>query len=196
MAVFFSVTLPLCAALLVPESAVRHLPQLGRVASTAVFDPLGLHGSAERPAQLAQPAVLALGVAAFAAAQPEAAFAAGGEYGIFEGRIVSLAHPTVMALCYGATAWAAFTGFQWRRLRELGTQIADLKEELKGSQAKLAALGEGVSNPALAVQISALQDQVNELSATRKNLVGDDFRTKHYQASHQPRGRGARLGAK
>ena len=35
-----------------------------------------------------------------------AASAKGGEYGIFEGRLISLAHPTVMAPMYGAPAFA------------------------------------------------------------------------------------------
>ena len=108
-AVFFS------TALTVPQAG--RAPQLGRAASAApvCFDPLNLNqapGLAVRTTYTS-PAAFALGAAAFAAAQPEAAFAKGGEYGIFEGRIVSLAHPAVMALMYAATAWAAFTGFQW-----------------------------------------------------------------------------------
>ena len=43
--------------------------------------------------------MVALGIAALAAFQPEAVMAKGGEFGIFEGRIISLAHPTVMASC-------------------------------------------------------------------------------------------------
>ena len=47
------------------------------------------------------PAYVALGFAAFVALQPEMAMAKGGEYGLAEGRIISLAHPTVMALMCG-----------------------------------------------------------------------------------------------
>ena len=50
-----------------------------------------------------------LGLAAVAASVPEAASAKGGEYGMREGRLISLAHPTVMALMYGASAFAAVT---------------------------------------------------------------------------------------
>merc|ERR1711933_673694 len=47
------------------------------------------------------PNAVAASLAMLAALQPEGALAKGGEFGIFEGRIVSLAHPFVMALVYG-----------------------------------------------------------------------------------------------
>ena len=68
------------------------------------------------------PAMVALGIAALAAFQPEAVMAKGGEFGIFEGRIVSLAHPAMMVFVYGASAYSAFTGWQWRQLRQLRQQ--------------------------------------------------------------------------
>jgi len=85
------------------------------------FDPLGL-GTAPKhlSAEPRMPAAPLLLLAAASAAQPDAALAKGGEFGIFEGRIVSLAHPAMMAVCYAASAFAAYTGFQWRRLREIG----------------------------------------------------------------------------
>ena len=43
------------------------------------------------------PITLAVGLSVLAAFQPEAALAKAGEYGIFEGRIASLAHPAVLA---------------------------------------------------------------------------------------------------
>jgi len=160
--------------------AVAIEPALGR------FDPLGLEG-AGRDAIFEQEhsaaTLKAMGLAAILAAQPEAAMAKGGAYGIWEGRIVSLAHPTVMALVYATSAFAAFSGWQWRRLRELGGEITALKAELKGPKAKLDALGEGESPPAaLATQVKELEAQVEALTATRKELAGGDFRDKHYQA--------------
>jgi hypothetical protein len=125
--------------------------------------------------------MLGISAAAFAATLPETAFAKGGEYGIFEGRIISLAHPTVMAACYAATAWAAFTGFQWRRLREIGTQITELKAEQAGPKKQLDALPEGETNSLLSAQVAALQTQIDELTATRKDLAGSNLRDKHYQ---------------
>ena len=59
------------------------------------FDPLGLHLGGMEPVvpkvpAVGSPATLAIGLAALAAAQPEAALAKGGQYGVFEGRIISL----------------------------------------------------------------------------------------------------------
>eukprot|EP00964_Phaeocystis_antarctica_P119260 scaffold83011_cov63-Phaeocystis_antarctica.AAC.3 len=149
------------------------------------------------------PAYVALGFAAFAALQPEMAMAKGGEYGLAEGRIISLAHPTVMALMcgppatqttrmsarsptptprtYTASAFAAFTGLQWRRLREVGVTIGDLKKELKPLQAQVEAAGESGAPAALTAQVAELTTKVDELSATRKALAKDDLRDKHYQ---------------
>ena len=127
------------------------------------------------------PAYVALGFAAFAALQPEMAMAKGGEYGIAEGRIISLAHPTVMALMYAASAFAAFTGLQWRQLRELGGTISELKQELKPLQAQVEAAGEEGAPAAVSAQVVELTAKVDELSATRKALAKDDLRDKHYQ---------------
>lgn len=183
MCVLLAIALPLCAALQVPEMGSRRTPQLGQVASRApVFDPLNLK-HAEVPELPPASAMLGISTAAVAASLslPEAAFAKGGEYGIFEGRIISLAHPTVMAICYAATAWAAFTGFQWRRLREIGNQITELKAEQAGPKKQLDALSEGQTNPSLTAQVAALQTQIDELTVTRKDLAGSNLRDKHYQ---------------
>ena len=61
-------------------------------------DPLELQRLRSTDSAFASPnslAAAAAGVAALIAAQPEPAFAKGGEYGIFEGRIASMAHPAV-----------------------------------------------------------------------------------------------------
>ena len=121
--------------------------------------------------------------ALIAASQPEAALAKGGAYGIWEGRIVSMAHPFVMAVLYGASAFAAFTGFQWRRLREIGGEITELKAELKGPKAAIAAAEEKGEAPSasLVSQAASLEAKIDELSATRKELAEGSFRDKHYQ---------------
>jgi len=140
------------------------------------------HGAVEPEVPMPfNPAYVALGFAAFAALQPEMAMAKGGEYGLAEGRIISLAHPTVMALMYTASAFAAFTGLQWRRLREVGVTIGDLKKELKPLQAQVEAAGESGAPAALTAQVAQLTTKVDELSATRKALAKDDLRDKHYQ---------------
>ena len=153
---------------------------------TASFDPLGLHAAADATQPAFAPprdvTALAVSLAALAATQPEAAFAKGGAYGIFEGRIISLAHPVVMGTMYAASLWAGFTGLQWRRLREIGTQISGLKSELKPLSEKLESLRAAESPVGtLKSEVSALQAQIDELSQTRKGLAGDNLREKHYQ---------------
>lgn len=130
-------------------------------------------------------AVMTAGLASFAAMQPDAALAKGGQYGIFEGRIVSLAHPAIMAVVYAASAWAAFTGLQWRRLREIGTEITALKGEQKLLKDRLeasAAADPGYTpDAAMTRQVAELESQIVALSATRKDLAGESFRDKHFQ---------------
>jgi len=127
------------------------------------------------------PAMVMLGVAALAAFQPEAAMAKGGEFGIFEGRIVSLAHPTVMVMMYAASAWAGFTGLQWRRLREIGGEITTLKAELKPLKAKVEAAGEEGPPALLTSQVADLKSKIDEMTSTRKELADGSFKDKHYQ---------------
>uniref|UniRef100_A0A7S3ADX2 DUF4079 domain-containing protein n=1 Tax=Haptolina ericina TaxID=156174 RepID=A0A7S3ADX2_9EUKA len=146
------------------------------------FDPMNLHEPASpgTPRQVS----LAAGFAATCAClQPEIALAKGGEYGVFEGRIVSLAHPAVMAIMYAASAWSAFTGWQWRRLRELGLKITVLKEDVKQPKAQIeAASSADMPPPTSAVQtVADLQSQIDELTAERKVLANGGFRDKHYQ---------------
>ena len=125
------------------------------------------------------PALVVLGLAALAAFQPEIAMAKGGAYGIFEGRSISLLHPAIMAVMYGCSAWAGFTGLQWRRLREIGGEITELKAERKALAAKH--VGEEEEEAAPSPELVALDTKIDELTETRKELAGSNFRDKHYQ---------------
>ena len=87
-----------------------------------------------------------------------------------------------MALTYGCSAYSAFTGFQWRSLREIGSEITAAKAELKGPKAQLDAVAEGETPaPSLIAQVSELEAKVAELTAKRKELADGSFRDKHYQ---------------
>ena len=147
------------------------------------FDPLGLNARAADAGSFSLPSSAVLGLAAVAASVPEAASAKGGEYGIFEGRLISLAHPTVMALMYGASAFAAVTGFQWRQLREIGGQVTELKAEQKTVAAEIEALEakEAIVPAAHRERAAELAAKIDALSATRKELAGANLRDKHYQ---------------
>jgi hypothetical protein len=129
------------------------------------------------------PTAVALGLATLAALHPDAALAKGGEFGILEGRIVSLAHPTVMAAMYGASAWAGFTGWQWRRLREMGSEIQEFKDEKKKLQTQMDALEKSnQSVPGLlTTQLGELTKKLDDITDARKGMAKANFRDKHYQ---------------
>lgn len=91
-----------------------------------------------------------------------------------------------MALMYAASAWAAFTGLQWRRQREIGQQITSLKADMKPLSNKLEAARAAESPTGdLESRVAALQTQIDELSDTRKGLASDNLREKHYQVCWQ-----------
>lgn len=60
----------------------------------------------------------------------DAAFAKDGEYGILEGRTAALLHPAIMLTLFVATLYAGYLGYQWKRTREIGDEIRDLKKQL------------------------------------------------------------------
>lgn len=84
--------------------------------------------------QLVDPKV-ALSVAGLLAplAECSPAQAIGREYGILEGQIFSLMHPAFMFFLLGSSIYAGYLGFQWRRTRELATEIKELKAQRSAS---------------------------------------------------------------
>lgn len=79
------------------------------------------------------------------------AYAAGGEFGILEGRIFSLIHPIVMISLFVATGYAGYLGWQWRRVRTIQDDINALKK-----QVPVAAEGQTAPSP--------IEAQIKELS--------------------------------
>lgn len=58
------------------------------------------------------------------------ALAAGGEFGILEGRSIALIHPVVMGGLFVWTLWAGYLGWQWRRVRTIQNEINELKKQV------------------------------------------------------------------
>lgn len=96
------------------------------------------------------------------------AYAAGGEYGILEGRIFSLIHPAVMITLFGATGYAGYLGWQWRRVRTIQDEINELKKQAPA----VAAEGQAVPSP--------VDGQIKELTEVRKALLKGGFRDRHF----------------
>ena len=65
--------------------------------------------------------------AALRPARAQDALAAGGAYGILEGRTGALVHPALMFFLFGATGFTGYLGWQWRRVRTIPDEVAQLK---------------------------------------------------------------------
>lgn len=100
------------------------------------------------------------------------ASAIGGEYGIFEGRTLSLLHPGFMLFLFGSSLYAAKLGFDWRRARELGGIIRQMKADLPAPNA------EGVRPP------SPLDADISSLETERKTLLGKKLNENHENWGH------------
>jgi len=59
-----------------------------------------------------------------------AAMAKDGEFGLLEGRTAALVHPAMMLFLFGATSYAGYLGWQWRRTRTVGEEIRELKKAM------------------------------------------------------------------
>ena len=137
----------------------------------------------------------------------EDASAAGGAYGVFEGKLASMAHPVTMLALFGTSVYSGYLGLQWRRLRGIGEELKDLTKQLpklSSGQAKspmsetmtsvnseiaTLSMAEGDNTmrlTALRGDISLIQgamaidSKIMELSATRKDLISMNLRDKHY----------------
>ncbi|KAK4802652.1 hypothetical protein SAY86_000855 [Trapa natans] len=104
------------------------------------------------------------------------ALAAGGEFGILEGRTLALIHPAVMGGLFVYTLWAGYLGWQWRRVRTIQTEINELKKQVK----PVPVAPDG-SVP-LEVPPSPVELQIQQLTEERKELIKGNFRDRHFNA--------------
>lgn len=117
--------------------------------------------------QSISPALLAAALATPFLLTPSAQ-AVAGEFGILEGRTAALIHPALMFFLLGASVYTGYLGLQWRRTRDLATEIKQLKEQLPKPDA------EG-KRPA-----SALDGQVTALEQERKTIIQSKPQEKHF----------------
>ncbi|KAF3439817.1 hypothetical protein FNV43_RR18095 [Rhamnella rubrinervis] len=103
------------------------------------------------------------------------AFAVGGEYGILEGRTLSLIHPLVMGGLFFYTLYAGYLGWQWRRVRTIQNEINELKKQVKPTPVT------PDGNPVEAAP-SPVELKIQQLSEERKELVKGSYRDRHYTA--------------
>ena len=177
----------------------------GEASTTSSFDPLNL-SSEEASSRIiasnvsnnhernnhsaAASSILAASI--LMSSTPFAAHAAAGpDWGIFEGRTGSLLHPIAMFSMAALSASTALLGFQWRRQRTLGDEIAALKKTLPvlkdGATSVKEALAAATSMDEVdASYVSALkgaletENQIAELTKERKDLANASPRDKHF----------------
>lgn len=186
---------------LAPAAALRtavagraRAPRTCSMTGSSRAEPLALRGVARKLPDLSPAAPPAVGGHALVAAallaagaMPEAALAKEGAYGALEKKLPALIHPTVMATMFVVSMSAAYTGYQWRRLREVTQEVAALKTELK----PLTALGvtvdtEGVETPVAPTPEQAskkreLEASIAALTETRGALAKANLRDNHWQ---------------
>ena len=112
---------------------------------------------------------------------PNMVGAAGPDWGLFEGRIGSLIHPTIMSSLFLYAIYTANLGFQWRRQRTIGNEITQLKQEEQEQQ--LAAQDneeEEAPNTTMSAEVMATQQAIKALQQERKDLAATNPRDKHF----------------
>jgi ABC-type multidrug transport system fused ATPase/permease subunit len=114
---------------------------------------------------------------------PDAAYAAGPDWGIFEGRIGSLLHPLTMGSLLVYSLYTAYLGFQWRRQRTMGDEIAALKQKLPPATSATSVeqeLGAVAAVVQETRQISTLEAQIAALTRERKEIASKGPRDQHF----------------
>lgn len=102
--------------------------------------------------------------------------AAGGEFGILEGRSFALIHPIVMGALFAYTLYAGYLGWQWRRVRTIQNEINELKKEVK----PVPVTPDGTSSQPLTP--SPIESKIQQLTEERKELIKGSYRDKHFNA--------------
>ena len=140
-------------------------------------------------AGLSLPSVAA-STAAFWSLSASMAEAAGPDWGIFEGRTLSLLHPAMMLGMLGLSVSTALLGFNWRRQRTIGDEISDIKKRLPSLDGAKT-VSEAIANAKAAESVDSalvskleaalpIQKEIDELTAERKTLSQGNNRDRHY----------------
>lgn len=129
-----------------------------------------------------------LAAATFWALTSSTAMAAGPDWGIFEGKTLSLLHPAMMAGMLGLSISTALLGFDWRRQRTIGDEISALKKQIPNlggasSVAEAIAAAQAAEDTVLAAKLKgslAIEAQIKDLQNERKALSEKGAREKHF----------------
>lgn len=182
----FSPVTPLVSRTGVPKAQALNMKE-DEVAS---FDPLHFLSTENNQNDIIKSASLAASLGLLLTVAPEHASAAGPDWGIFEGRTLSLLHPAIMGGTFLFSLSTALKGFQYRRQRTIGDEIKEVKKSLPalgGASSVQAALSTAESaeevDTALVNKLKAalpIQIQVDSLTQERKDLTKMGLRDKHF----------------
>lgn len=127
-----------------------------------------------------KPPSVPLAAATFWALTSSTAMAA--DWGIFEGKTLSLLHPAMMAGMLGLSVSTALLGFDWRRQRTIGDEISALKKQIPNLGASSVAGSMAAAQAAEdTMQGSlAIEAQIKDLQNERKTLSEKGAREKHF----------------
>lgn len=152
--------------------SVAAVAAAGWVASSSCF--VSAPGRVQPAARVQdeQQAAVAAAIASAAVLLPEEAWAKDGVWGPLEGKVNSLVHPLIMACLFLVTLRTGFFGLMWRRVRELGDELKDMK-------ATLPAEPEEGYDPAHL----ELKAKINALDVERKEIIKEKYKDQHYTLS-------------
>jgi Protein of unknown function (DUF4079) len=118
---------------------------------------------------------------------PLASLADSPDWGLFEGRTGSLLHPVFMGGLFLVSVSTALLGFQWRRQRTIGDDMAALKKNLAtllpaGAASVQAAMGDDAEaqDASKYTEARAIEAQIADLQAERKELSQKNPRDQHF----------------
>jgi len=142
----------------------------------------------DEPIKTASLSPIPFATMAFWALTSSTAMAAGPDWGIFEGKTLSLLHPAMMAGMLGLSASTALLGFDWRRQRTIGDEISALKKQLPdlggaSSVSQAIAAAKAAEDSLLTAKLQdalPIETQIKDLQNERKKLSEKGPRDKHF----------------
>jgi len=152
------------------------------------FDPLNLADTDLNSHPLAKNAAATAAFLALLSGIPEVSNAAGPDWGIFEGKTGSLLHPITMGSLFFLQISTALKGIKWRRQREIGDEISTLKKQMPKLPEGASSLNDAIamgkeagSDVSVYQGALAIESQIANLTAERKELASQNNRESHYQ---------------
>uniref|UniRef100_A0A0G4IF34 DUF4079 domain-containing protein n=1 Tax=Chromera velia CCMP2878 TaxID=1169474 RepID=A0A0G4IF34_9ALVE len=119
------------------------------------------------------PELIAASAAAVSLLNAPEALAKGGEYGLVEGKTISILHPIGMITLFGISLYAAFTGWSWRNVRGLGDDVKELSKQIPTVNGKKVELPISIPITKLNADIKELREKQEQEGSDKAALEGE-----------------------